>query len=92
MHKEGLLGKSKLVGLVKEIAPCATAKDDSELGVGEFQSKYFNNYPVYLDQDKTFYAGGVCSTQLTLDLVRPCLVTSTFCSPVYLTSIRYLSI
>ena len=57
MHKEGLLGKSKLIGLVKEIAPCATAKDDSELGVGEFQTKYFNNYPVYLDQEKTFYAG-----------------------------------
>ena len=57
MHKQGLLGKSKLIALVKEIAPCATAKDDTELGVSEFQSKYFNNYPVYLDQDKTFYTG-----------------------------------
>lgn len=65
MHKEGLLGKSKLIGLVKEIAPCATAKDDSELGVGEFQATYFNNYPVYLDQEKTFYAGVMYSSQLT---------------------------
>lgn len=55
IHKAGLLGKSKLVGLVKEVAPCATAKDDGELGVSEFQSKYFNNYPLYLDEDKTFY-------------------------------------
>lgn len=55
MHKAGVLGKSKLIGLVKEIAPCSTAKDDLELGVAEFQNKYFNNYPLYLDETKAFY-------------------------------------
>jgi AhpC/TSA antioxidant enzyme len=56
MHKAGLLGKSKLIGLVKEVAPCATARDDAELGIAEFQSKYFNDYPLYLDENKAFYS------------------------------------
>lgn len=67
MHKAGLLGKSKLVGLVKEIAPCATAKDDAELGVGEFQSKYFQGYPLYLDEAKAFYTA-LGNRKITSDL------------------------
>ena len=66
MAKEGLLGKSKLIGVVKEIAPCPTAKDDSELGVGEFQSKYFN-FPLYLDEEKTFYSA-LGNRKITSDL------------------------
>jgi hypothetical protein len=31
------------------------ARTDRELGVGEFQTKYFGNNPVYLDTDKNFY-------------------------------------
>lgn len=56
LQKGGLLGSAKVIGLVKEIAPCATAKDDLELGVAEFQSKYFNGLPLYLDAEKAVYA------------------------------------
>jgi len=55
LEKSGKLGKVKLIGIVKEVAPCATAKTDQELGVGEFQEKYFP-YPVYLDESKEFYS------------------------------------
>ena len=57
MAAAGLLGKStRLVGLVKEIAPCATAKTDEELGVAEFQKNYWNNNVLYLDEAKAFYS------------------------------------
>ena len=55
LQKSGKLGKSKLIGLIKEVAPCATAKNDEELGVSEFQSKYFP-MPLYLDEEKKFYS------------------------------------
>ena len=32
------------------------ADNDTILGVGEFQRKYFLDYPLYLDSDKAFYA------------------------------------
>jgi hypothetical protein len=55
MQKSGLLKGATLIGLVKEVAPCSTAKTDEELGVAEFQSKYFP-FPLYLDQTKGFYS------------------------------------
>ena len=32
------------------------AATDAELGVDEFQVKYFDNHPLYLDEEKQFYA------------------------------------
>ena len=50
-------GEVDLVGIVKEVAPTKDGvKTDAELGVGEFQSKYFRNYPCYVDEDKKFYS------------------------------------
>jgi hypothetical protein len=46
---------SKLVGIIKEIAPISGAETDELLGVGEFQSKYFANSPVYLDSEQKFF-------------------------------------
>lgn len=67
MAKNGDLGKTRLIGLVKEIAPCATAKNDEELGVAEFQSKYFAGYPLYLDESKAFY-NALGNRKITSDL------------------------
>lgn len=55
LQKTGRLGKAKLIGVIKEVAPCATAKTDAELGVGEFQENYFP-FPLYLDEGKEFYS------------------------------------
>ena len=54
MHKEGLLGSTDLVGIVKEVAPCKGAQTDEELGLGEFQEKYFP-HPLYIDEKKDAY-------------------------------------
>lgn len=48
------LGETELVGVVKEVAPTKGAATDEELGLGEFQEKYFR-YPVFLDENRTFY-------------------------------------
>jgi len=45
------------VAVVKEVAPTSAAKDDEELGVGEFVSKYFANGEVFLDAEQDFYKG-----------------------------------
>lgn len=45
-----------IVGIIKEVAPIKGVETDEELGVGEFQRKYFNNYPLFLDTNKSFYA------------------------------------
>lgn len=45
-----------LVSVIKEVAPIAQAATDEILGVGEFQTKYFQNYPVYLDEGLEFYS------------------------------------
>ena len=37
------------------MAPCSTAKSDTELGVSDFQLNYFNNNPLYLDSELSFY-------------------------------------
>jgi hypothetical protein len=50
-----LFKKGKLIGIIKEVAPVAGAKTDAELGVGEFQTEYFNNNPLYMDSKKEFY-------------------------------------
>lgn len=67
MAQSGELGKARLLGLVKEIAPCATAKTDEELGVAEFQEKYFGGFPLYLDENKVFYQQ-LGSRKITSDL------------------------
>lgn len=38
------------------MAPIKGVPSDAKLGVGEFQSKYFLNNPVYMDKDKVFYS------------------------------------
>jgi len=43
------------VAIVKEVAPTPMAKDDEELGVGEFVSKYFAEGDVFLDKEQDFY-------------------------------------
>jgi len=45
-----------IVGIIKEVAPVKGAATDEELGVGEFHSKYFRNFPLYLDAERHFYA------------------------------------
>lgn len=49
-------GDVDLVGIVKEVAPTKGGTlTDEELGVGEFQRKYFRNYPCYVDEEQMFY-------------------------------------
>jgi hypothetical protein len=43
-------------GVIKEVAPIKGAETDEELGVNVFHTKYFNNYPLYLDKERTFYS------------------------------------
>ncbi len=52
----GAYPKVKFVGIIKEVAPVSGAATDAELGVDEFHVKYFNNNPLYLDHEKTFYS------------------------------------
>ncbi len=47
--------RPRLIGIVGEIAPTSDAKTDAELGIGEFHSKYFGDYPLYYDKDKLFF-------------------------------------
>ncbi len=44
-----------MIGIVGEIAPTSDAKTDAELGIGEFHSKYFGDFPLYYDKDKRFF-------------------------------------
>lgn len=45
----------KLFGIIKEVAPVNGAATDEELGVDEFQTKFFNNKDLYVDHDRKFY-------------------------------------
>ena len=45
-----------LFGIIKEVAPIKGVADDQVLGVGEFQSNYFLDFPLYLDTRKQFYS------------------------------------
>lgn len=47
---------AQLIGVIKEVAPVSGAETDEILGVGEFQHKYFLDYPVYMDAERKFYA------------------------------------
>lgn len=50
------LGKVPLVAVIKEVAPTKKAATDEILGVAAFQREYFGNRPLYLDEDREFYA------------------------------------
>lgn len=50
-----VLSTLPLVGIIKEIAPTKRAQSDEELGVGEFQRKYFKDCDLYLDEKMQFY-------------------------------------
>jgi hypothetical protein len=54
--KSGQFAGANLFGVIKEVAPVSGAETDEILGVSEFQKKYFNDYPVYLDHEKAFYS------------------------------------
>jgi hypothetical protein len=42
--------------VIKEVAPVSGAATDKELGTTEFQTKYFDNHPLYLDSAQSFYS------------------------------------
>lgn len=44
-----------LFAIIKEVAPTGKIRTDEELGVREFQTKYFDGNPVYIDEQKRFY-------------------------------------
>ena len=54
--KSGEFANIKLFGIIKEVAPCSGVETDEELGVSEFQTKYFLDYPVYMDSEREFYS------------------------------------
>lgn len=54
MKKDGVLGSADLVGVIKEVAPTGKVQTDAELGVEEFQTKYFP-HPVYVDEARSMY-------------------------------------
>jgi hypothetical protein len=45
----------RLIAIIKEIAPTLGALTDKELGVAVLQSKFFQNYQLFLDSDRKFY-------------------------------------
>ena len=46
---------AKLVGIIKSVEKKSDVKTSKYLGVEEFQTDYFMNYPVYLDVNMDFY-------------------------------------
>lgn len=66
MKKDGALGKANLVGVIKEVAPVSGAPTDAELGVNEFNTKYFP-HPLFIDEAKDMYAQ-LGSRSLTSDV------------------------
>jgi len=44
-----------LLGICKEVAPTSTAETDEQLGVAEFQNKYFPGADLYLNEGREFY-------------------------------------
>jgi hypothetical protein len=44
-----------LVGIIKEVAPTKSVETDEKLGVTVFQENYFQNRPLYLDEQRNFY-------------------------------------
>ena len=43
------------MAIVKEVAPTKDAATDAELGVGDFQNKYFGSRPTYMDREQSFF-------------------------------------
>ena len=54
-QKAGDFLNVKLIGVIKEVAPTKDVKTDEELGVKDFQTTYFENNPVYYDEQNAFY-------------------------------------
>mmetsp|Transcript_26330 Transcript_26330/g.66461 ORF Transcript_26330/g.66461 Transcript_26330/m.66461 type:complete len:138 (+) Transcript_26330:248-661(+) len=52
MHQAGAFGGASLTGVVKEVAPCASAKTDEALGVEVLQRDYFTA-PLVYDSKRT---------------------------------------
>lgn len=53
----GAKGEVPIVAVVREVAPNSRVKEDTGpkgLGLGEFQTKYFEGQPVYWDEDQAF--------------------------------------
>jgi len=44
-----------MIGIVREVAPTKGAKTDEEFGLSDYQNKYFEKNPVYLDGEMTFF-------------------------------------
>jgi hypothetical protein len=81
--RQGKLGNARLVATVKEVAPTSMAKNDEELGVGEFVSKYFSNGEVFLDINQDFYEAlgarcVVCVCVFVCVCVRVCIHIHTY--------------
>eukprot|EP01038_Epipyxis_sp_PR26KG_P015298 gene15298-20609_t len=47
--------QSKITMVFVEVAPVSGAATDAELGVNEFQIKYFNGNPLFIDSELKFY-------------------------------------
>ncbi len=64
----------RLIGVIKEIAPIAGIHNDSMLGVEVFQSKFFHNNQIFLDQEKQFcqYFGNRNVMSQSLHSHNPC--------------------
>lgn len=43
------------MSVIKEVAPTKDAKTDDELGVAEFQNRYFKGFPTYMDSEKKVF-------------------------------------
>jgi hypothetical protein len=65
LHDENRLQSATLIGVIKEVAPTADARDDAELGVKNFQDIYFP-FPLYLDSERKFYDAILGNRQLSL--------------------------
>jgi hypothetical protein len=53
--EEKKLDGTKLIGIIKEVAPVSGAETDEVLGINEFNTQYFP-YPLYRDRELKFYA------------------------------------
>lgn len=47
--------RTKLVGIIKEVAPTKDAEDDETLGVNDFHENYFLGLPLFMDSKMSFH-------------------------------------
>jgi hypothetical protein len=67
-----------MIGIIKEVAPSSGIETDEELGVNEFQTKYFS-FPLYRNQTLEFYnALGNRSLLSQLFTTNPCKLYSNY--------------